>query len=135
VPIHHEVRVADRVVVVTLVGELKIQDYADAADRILEDPLTSPGFGLLLDGSELNPLPSLDELRALVQVARKLIARGIQPFALVAATEPQYLVGRLFAMLAGATINLDARVFRAMDVAYDWLKMKVSIVGGDRPAS
>jgi hypothetical protein len=133
VPIHYEVRVHDRVVVVTLVGALTVQDYASAAEKVLADPMAKAGFGLLLDGGAVNPLPNLDELRALVQVARELTARGIQPFALVAANEPQYLVARLFAMLAGATINLDARVFRAKEVAYDWLKMKVATKVPDRP--
>jgi hypothetical protein len=135
VPIHYEVRVDDRVIVVMLIGALTVQDYADAAEKIIEDPLAKPGFGLLLDGGGVDPLPNLDELRALVQVARKLIARGIQPFALVAASEAQYLVGRLFAMLASATINLDARVFRAREVAYDWLKMKVSTRAATAPTS
>jgi hypothetical protein len=133
VPIDYEVRVHDRVVAVKLIGALTVQDYDDAAQKILADPVTKSGFGLLLDGAEVNPLPNMDDLRALVRVARALTARGIQPFALVAANEPQYLVGRLFAMLANATINLDARVFRARDVAYDWLKMKVSTEGRDTP--
>lgn len=131
-PIHYEVHADDRVVVVSLIGALAVQEYASTAQKVLNDPLVQPGFALLVDGSALDPLPTFEELRALVQVAREMTAREIQPFGIVAANEPQYLVGRLFAMLAGATINLDVRVFRAKDVAYAWLAMKTSLRSGNR---
>jgi hypothetical protein len=115
--------VKDAVVVVTLHGKLAVSDYAAVAQRIIEDENVQAGFGLLLDGRTLDPLPSVEELRALVDVARQVRAHGVEPFALVADNDLQFVVGQLFATIAAAVINLDARVFRSMDTALDWLKM------------
>ena len=121
-PIRDEVRVKDAVVVVTLHGKLAVSDYAVVAERIIADENVEAGFGLLLDGRTLDPLPSVEELRALVEVARQVRAHGVEPFALVADNDLQFVVGQLFATIARAVINLDARVFRSMDVALAWLK-------------
>ena len=121
-PIDADVLVPDRVVVLKLTGPLAVADYDAMADQLLADSRVESGFGLLVDGRVLDPLPTVEELRALVGVARRLRIRGVEPFALVADNDLQFVVGQLFATLAGAVINLDARVFRSMDTAMDWLR-------------
>jgi hypothetical protein len=126
VPIRYDVRAKDVVVILTLQGSLAVQDYARVARELIADADVQPGFGLLVDGRALDPLPNVEELRALVDVARQVRARGVEPFALVAGNELQFVVGQLFATLAGAMINLDARVFRSIDIALDWLKVSAA---------
>jgi hypothetical protein len=126
VPISYEVREPDRVVVVRLGGALKVEDYAETARRAMDDPAFEPGYGIVVDGSALEALPSVEELRGLVSVAQALRARGVAPFAVVTANDLQYLVARLFATIAGATINLDTHVFRTMDAAISWLRANPS---------
>src|SRR6185503_6996876 len=121
-PIDADVLVPDRVVVLKLTGPLAVADYDAMADQLLADSRVESGFGLLVDGRVLDPLPTVEELRALVGVARRLRIRGVEPFALVADNDLQFVVGQLFATLAGAVISLDARVFRSMDTAMDWLR-------------
>lgn len=136
VPIPYEVCADERIVIAALVGTLTVDDYAEAARQAIADPRLRPGFGLLIDGRALNPLPSIEELRALVQVARELQLHGVEPFALVAATDLQFLVGRLFATMAAASIGLKSRVFRSIEVAREWLRASVAWVGpADRVAA
>jgi hypothetical protein len=125
-PIENEVRPQDRVVILTLHGPLAVADYEAVAQKIIADERVESGFGLVVDGRALDPLPNVEELRALVEVARKLRAHGVEPFALVADNDFQFVVGQLFATLAGAVINLDARVFRSLDVAVDWLRAAIA---------
>lgn len=121
-PIQEEIRIADRLVVVTLRGGVAVADYAAMAEKIIADPRVKSGFSLLVDGRALDPLPGVEELRALVDIARQLRRDGVEPFALVAETDHQFVVGQLFSALAGAMLNLDARVFRSMATALEWLK-------------
>jgi hypothetical protein len=132
-PIQYEVYPDERIVISTLVGELAVKDYAESARQIIADNRLEPVFGLLIDGRALDPLPTFEELRELVDVARDLRAHGIEPFALVAATELQYIVGQLFATLVGGTLNLDARVFRDIDSARYWLKQALEKRRANQP--
>jgi hypothetical protein len=122
VPITYEVQSQDRIVVVTLAGDLALSDYRAAVREALADPRYEPGSAIVLDARALEALPSLDDIRGLVYVARELSARAVEPFAIVVATDVQLLAGRLFATFAGATINLETRVFRGMDAAMEWLR-------------
>lgn len=122
-PIHYEVDDQNRLVLVTLEGGAAVSDYANAAHRAITDPAVKSGYALLFDGRAVDPLPNVEELRALVDVARALRAHGIEPFALVAATDIQFVVGQLFATLAGAVINLETRVFRSITAAREWLAL------------
>lgn len=130
-PISYEVNAPDRVVVVRLDGSLAVTDYAETARRALEDPAFEPGYGIVVDGRALEPLPSVEDLRGLVSVAQELRGRGVAPFAVVTASDLQYLVGRLFATLASATINLETRVFRTMDSAHEWVRARGAGRGGE----
>jgi stage II sporulation SpoAA-like protein len=122
VPITYVVHPQDHVVVVTLSGELCVADYASTLQEALGDPRYEPGSAILLDARRIDPLPSVDDLRGLVGLAKELSVRDVKPFAIVVANELQYLVGRLFATLASATIHLETRVFRTTDVALAWLR-------------
>ena len=121
-PITYAVQSQDRIVVVTLSGDLAVSDYSTTLQTALADPRYEPGSAIILDARAIEPLPSVDDLRGLVAVARELSARSVHPFAIVVANDLQYLAGRLFATLASATINLETRVFRTMDVALAWLR-------------
>lgn len=121
-PITFVVNPHERIVVVTLSGRLCVADYASKLEEAVADPRYEPGSAILLDARPIDPLPTVDDLRGLVQLARELSARGVRPFAIVVANDLQYLAGRLFATLASATINLETRVFRTMDVAQEWLR-------------
>jgi hypothetical protein len=89
VPITYAVQPHDRIVVVTLGGKLALQDYAVKLREALADPRYAPGSALLLDAQELEPLPSVDDLRGLVHLARELSAHGVEPFAIVTANDLQ----------------------------------------------
>jgi hypothetical protein len=122
----------DRIAVVTLSGNPALAEYAETLGEALADSRYEAGSALLLDARGLETLPTVEDLRGLVHLARELSARGVQPFAIVTATELQHLSARLFATLAGATINLETRVFRTPDVARDWLR---NALGARRPAA
>jgi hypothetical protein len=122
VPITYVVHPHDRIVAVTLAGNLGVSDYAAKLREAIADPRYEPGSAMLVDARMLEPLPTVEDLRGLVHLARELSARGVQPFAIVVANDLQYLAGRLFATLAGATINLETRVFRTLHVAREWLR-------------
>jgi hypothetical protein len=122
VPITFVVNPHEGIVVVTLSGKLRVADYASKLEQALADPRYQPGSAILLDARPIDPLPTFDDLRGLVHLARELSARGVRPFAIVVANDLQYVTGRLFATLASATINLETRVFRTMDVAQEWLR-------------
>jgi hypothetical protein len=122
VPITYEAQPHDRIVVATLGGTLAVEDYAATLREALADARYEPGSALLLDAQRLEKLPSVAELRELVHLARELSAHDVQPFAIVTANDHQYLAARLFATLAGATINLETRVFRTPHVARQWLR-------------
>lgn len=126
-PITYAVQPHDRIVVVTFGGSLALDDYAATLREALADPRYEPGSALLLDAQGLERLPSVDDLRGLVHLARELSARGVEPFAIVTANDLQYLAARLFATLAGATINLETRVFRTPDVARQWLRSALAV--------
>jgi hypothetical protein len=123
VPIPFEVRSNDRIVVVSPVGPLVVDDCMETARDAIADPRFEAGFGLLIDGGRINPLPTVDQLRELVRVARELQMHGVEPFALVAVHDLHYLVAKLFTTIASASIGLNARVFRSREVAVQWLKV------------
>lgn len=126
-PITYAVHSHERIVVVTLTGSLQLREYRDALHRALADKRYVPSSAILLDARAVDRLPSIDDLRGLVSLARELSARAVEPFAVVVATDLQYLAGKLFATLASATINLETRVFRTMDAALWWLETALAL--------
>jgi SpoIIAA-like len=126
-PITYAVQPHEPIVIATLAGNLQLRDYRDTLHRALADPRYQPGSAILLDVRAVDRLPSIDDLRGLVGLARELSARAVEPFAIVVATDLQFVAGRLFATLASATINLETRVFRTMDAAMSWLQTAISL--------
>lgn len=126
-PITYAVHSDGRIVIVTLTGTLELREYRDALHRALGDPRYQPGSAILLDARAIDRLPSIDDLRGLVSLARDLSARAVEPFAIVVATDLQYVAGKLFATLASATINLETRVFREIDSAMSWLRSMLAL--------
>lgn len=126
-PITYAVHSHERIVVVTLTGTLQLRECRDALNRALADPRYRPDSAILLDARAVERLPSIDDIRGLVSLARELSARAVEPFAVVVATDLQYVAGRLFATLASATINLETRVFRTMDAAMSWLRTALAL--------
>lgn len=117
--------------VVTLQGAPGIDDYKQAARAAGEDPRLRPGFALLVDGRRLEQMPSIDEVRGLVWVARQLKLHGVEPLAIVTGSDLQHLAAKLFTTIAGATINLEAGVFRDADAARAWLARRARTTESD----
>src|SRR5207247_10482098 len=88
------------IVHVTVVDGLELPDAVKVVNDIVHDPRLRPGFVLLSDSTQMNPVPSLLFLRELLPLAKKLQNAGIEPFYTLVATQLQYGVGRAFAALA-----------------------------------
>jgi hypothetical protein len=105
-------------------GRITQSERLETILAALNDPDHRPGFDALCDFSAATSIPTLPELRELIELAQRHAPLvGHTKMAIVAASPVVFGVARQFEALAGAAESpLDVRVFSDRDAAWAWLR-------------
>jgi hypothetical protein len=129
-PFSHEIDRANSIVVSRLWGTLTPEEIDEHRRRIRADPAFDPALRYLVDMRGLTGLAySSAKVR---QAAATQIFRGPQRRAIVAATDEQYGIARMFATLAALEGEL-VEPFRDWSAAAQWLGLQGALAADPLP--
>jgi len=114
--------ISSNLLLMTAAGEYEPRDLPRTFLVALNDPACPAPVSLLLDvrASSMLATRSMDDIRAIGQFLGPYAERIGGRCAVVTGTEVQYGLGRMGSIYM-ESVGIEARVFRAMDAAMEWL--------------